>query len=311
MVKAKTPRAPKKVIQHIPAYNMLGIGGLTGTAQRGPPDPLRQLEADEVEEQRKMINNLRHEELILRRENRIDREQKKQDSFRGKGGNDQLESYKRFMELQNMALNMNAKKEDPITEAVKAIVPMAFNALMAPQPDPVEQIARYQQLGLIPQHGTAGEHNKFSVELEKIRGERMLLGKQHDLQLYKLQLEQANRQEMLETAAKIIGPLLGVAGGEMAKKMEQKGMTAAIQARNPGFEKTILNTLGAGATSPGSLQGETAEMLIRCDCGYDKVMLVPVPPPQVLSCPGCGKTLLTGSDPSVEKELKEQWRAQK
>ena len=73
MAKAKTPRAPKKVIQHVPAYDLLGVGGLMGTGARGQPDPLRQLEAEESAEERKMINNLRHEELILRRENRIDK----------------------------------------------------------------------------------------------------------------------------------------------------------------------------------------------------------------------------------------------
>jgi hypothetical protein len=65
---------------------------------------------------------------------------------------------------------------------------------------------------------------------------------------------------------------------------------------NPGNPTAYQEFLEReGFVSPSSLQGETAEMRVACDCGYDRVLIVPVPPPARLSCPGCGTTLNTAA----------------
>ncbi len=282
MAKAKAPRTPKKVIQHVPAYDLPFVGGLMGTAQQRQPDPLRQLEAEEIAEQRKMVNNLRHEELILRRENRIDREMQKQDLLRGKNKNDSLDGLKKVLEIQKM---MDGKKEDSITEQVgKALVPAIINSLTQRQPDPLEQIMRYQQAGFIPQHGTSGEDNQFTVERQKMRHEHEYRIRELDLKDRERELKYMQRNDLITTITKALAPM--VAGvGEEAMKKAGENMARNVLHGDAGTVRTVMDQTNV----------EPSRIMIKCSCGFSDDMYFNGPPPQLISCPECGQELRTGT----------------
>ena len=279
--KAKTTRTPKKV--HVPAFDMLGVGGLLGSTQRVQPDPLRQLEAEEVAEQRKMVNNLRHEELILRRENRIDREMQKQDALRGKNKNDSLDGLKKVLEIKNI---LDVKKEDSITEQVgKALVPAIINSLTQRQPDPLDQIMRYQQAGFIPAHNTTGEHNAFSVEAQKMRNEHEFRIRELDLKDKERELRYMQRNDIITTITKALAPVVASVSEDALKKA---GENMARQAKHgdPGTIRTVLDQ------TPNV---EPSKILIKCNCGFTDDMYFHGAPPNLINCPECNQELRTGT----------------
>jgi len=115
--------------------------------------------------------------------------------------------------------------------------------------------------------------------------------------------------------AQLLSPWVAIQGNKMANSMREQGATMATNWRNPGnprnpsdpaYDKFLQDT---GIVEPGPLSGETAEMQIVCDCGFNKSMIVPVPPPQSLSCPGCGKKLNTAPQPGTDEEPKAQWES--
>ncbi|MBA7558362.1 hypothetical protein ES705_51161 [subsurface metagenome] len=122
-----------------------------------------------------------------------------------------------------------------------------------------------------------------------------------DLELKKMGLEAEERHQRLAMIITGLSPVLTLFGAKTAEDMQQRGMDMGRQLRNPNLspETALLK----------NLMGETAEMQIQCSCGYNKSMLVPVPPPASLSCPACGKTLLTGSQPDTDDEDAE-WKRQ-
>jgi len=284
--KSKVPKTPKKVT--IPAYNLMGIGGIQGTARR-QTDPFTQLEREEYEERKKAIDNLRHEELILRRENRIDREQKKQDAFRQQNQpqNQMKDTIEMYRGLNSLTKEMQTQpKEDPVTEAVKQIVPLAFNALMAPQPDPVDQLMKYKQLGdMFASNRTGGTSNEIDLKIEQIRGEREMGFRKLDLENKKFLLELEQKQNMVNTLVNLGGNLVTAFQGPITQKMNELGQASARHSM-AGTVPTVLEQTPIV---------EPSKILIKCDCGFSDFMYFNGLPPQLISCPECGQKLRTGT----------------
>ena len=216
-------------------------------------------------------------------------------------------------------MNQPKEQSDKTLEYLKFFNTLIKQYQGAPQTSFWDDYIKARELGIFGS-STSGDPNQFSVEMEKLRGERMLTGKKFDLEIHKMKMEAEAKQNNLGMIAQVAAPILAFAGGKMATEMKEKGMEHASRLRNPGtpnpksgYQKFIEK---AGIVNPNSLQGETAEMKIMCTCGYDKVMLVPVPPPPTLTCPGCGSSLITGTQPmgtpsSPDAELKAQWRKNK
>ncbi len=286
MTKPKTPKTPKKVT--IPAYNLMGIGGLQGTARR-QVDPFTQLEREEYEERKKAIDNLRHEELILRRENRIDRETLKQDAFRQRNQpqNQMKDTIEMYRGLNLLTKEMQTQpKMDPVTEAVKQIVPMAFNALMAPQPDPVDQLIKYREMSKIMSEGrTGGTSNEIDLKIEQIRGEREMGFRKMDLENKKFMLEYEQKQNMLNTLVNLGGNVLTAFQGPITQKMNELGQATARH----GVAGTVPTVM------PQTAGGEPSRVLVKCSCGFADDMYFTGQPPSLITCPKCGQELRTGT----------------
>ena len=56
------------------------------------------------------------------------------------------------------------------------------------------------------------------------------------------------------------------------------------------------------------INGELAEVNIKCPCGYDKILMLPNPPPGEISCPQCNKLLNIGAPIPSEEEIVNEWR---
>ena len=286
MPKAKTPKTPKKV--HIPAYNLMGIGGLQGTARR-QVDPFTQLEREEYEERKKAIDNLRHEELILRRENRIDRETLKQDAFRQRNQpqNQMKDTIEMYRGLNLLTKEMQSQpKEDPVTEAVKAIVPMAFNALMAPQPDFMDQALKYKQFGdLFKNSNRTGEDNEWTLKRQESQNEHELKMLQTDLANKKFLLEVDQKQNTFNSLLKVGGNLVEAFQGPITKRMNDLGQSTARHSQ-AGTVQTVMDQ------TPNV---ESSKVMIKCSCGFSDFMYFHGAPPNLISCPECGQELRTGT----------------
>ncbi len=306
MARKKSPLEPSAGSRKR-AYNMDGMTNISVA-----PDPLRQIENEAIRDLSNEYRQLRIEEMIA----------KKRKQLTGSTPSSNTQSQKEYLENYKIMMEI-AKMNQPKDQPDKTLDYLAFfNTLIkqyqgSTQPSFFDEYIKARELGIFGSQ-ESGEHNQFSVELEKIRGERMLTGKKFDLELHKMRLEAEAKQNTIGMLTQIAAPILAIAGGKMAVDMQEKGMDHAgkiLKPGNPsqtGYQKFLEK---AGIVNPNSLQGETAEMKIMCNCGYDKMMLVPVPPPSTLTCPGCGATLLTGTQPgstlgtpsSIDAELKKQW----
>lgn len=277
------PRVRKKRAYELP--NLINV--------QTPPDPIRQIENEALRDLSNEYRTLRIEEMLQKK--------RKQMAASGPMSNTQaqrenLEYFKTVMDLAKM--NQPKEGPDQTLEYLKFFNQMNLQNQQLNAPSSFfDQYVKAREMGIVGNPAT-GEHNTFSVELEKIRGERMLRGKKHDLSLYKLQLEQEARRDNMGLIGQILGPVLAVGGNEIAKRMHDKGVEMGERARNP-FNPTSQ-----------MLQGETAKLEIQCDCGFSEALLVPVPPPATVACPGCGKILHTGPPPLDDLEVNKQWQRQ-
>lgn len=268
-----------------------------------PQDPITEIENQNLRDLSNEYRVLRLEEMLSKKRQQIS----KGPTSGIQGQRDILETFKVFSEIQK--INKPSEGVDKTLEYLKF-----FNTMMQGQGSPgfFEQYARAKELGIM-HDSDPGNPNKFSVEMEKLRGERMLTAKKIDLELTKLRLEQANGQDKLAMLANFLSPFVAIQGNKMADGMRVAGRDMAGRwgnPNNPGDPAYNKFLEEAGFVKPSSLQGETAEMRVACDCGYDKTLIVPVPPPASISCPGCKKTLLTGPQPGTGDEEGAEWRRQ-
>lgn len=292
MVKKKSPLEP--TARRKRAYELDGMSTL-----QAPQDPLRQIEDQSLRDLSNEYRQLRVEEMIAKKRKQLDSSSPTSNIQTQK---ENLELLKTMMELQKMS--QPKESPDKTLEYLNF-----FNTLMKQyqgsnaQPSFFDEYIKARELGIVG-HSEPGEPNSFSVEMEKLRGERMLDSKRIDLELKKMSLKAEDGRNKIGMVASILSPVAAYTSGKMAEDMRKRGMDTAnkfIHPGNPSPEAAILS----------SLQGETAEMQITCDCGFNKSMLVPVPPPSNLACPGCGKILTTGPPPSSNEEAEDEWRNEK
>ncbi len=306
MVKKKSPLEPSAGPRKR-AYELPGMINIQGST-----DPLRQIENEAIRDLSNEYRQLRIEEMIQKKRKQM-----------GGGPTSNAQVQQENLSIIKTVMDI-AKMNQPPQSPDKTLDYLAFfNTLIkqyqgTSQPSFFDEYIKARELGIFGSQ-ESGEHNQFSVELEKIRGERMLTGKKFDLELHKMRLEAEAKQNTISMLTQIAAPLLAIAGGKMATEMQEKGMSHASRILKPGNPKSKSEYQEffekARIIPSNSLQGETAEMKIMCTCGYDKMMLVPVPPPPTLTCPGCGATLLTGTQPgstlgtpsNIDAELKKQW----
>ena len=291
MTKKKSPLEPP--VRRKRAYELDGM-----TMIQAPQDPLRQIENQAISDLSNEYRQLRIEEMIQKK--------RKQLSASGIPANIQnkenLDTIKTLLEIQKMSAP--EKTPDRTLDYLKF-----FTDLLKTQGQPIsfwDEYGKMRELGLIG-HNDPGEPNKFSVEMEKLRGERMLTSKKIDLELQKMRLEQEDGRNKLGMLAQFLSPFVAIQGSRMADNMRLHGQNTANTVRNPGSDPAYNEFLKTTGIAPETLQGETAEMQILCDCGYDKIMIVPNPPPPALACPGCGKILTTGPPPSTDEETEDNW----
>jgi len=284
------------------AYELDGLIPLRAPARA--QDQIGQIESQALTDLANEYRVLRIEELISKKRGQI----AKGPSSGAQNQKDSLDLVKGVFEISQMIKG----KENPnqTLEYLKF-----FNQMMASQGSPgfFEQYARAKEIGILGH--TEGESNQFSVEMERLRGERMMESKKIDLELTKMRLEQEDGRQKIAMLAQFFSPLVALGGARMADGMREQGATMAANWRNPGNPRNPGDPAydqylrDVGIVEPGSLSGETAEMQIVCDCGFNKSMIVPVPPPPSLSCPGCGKKLNTAPQPSTDEESKAQWES--
>jgi hypothetical protein len=283
---------------------------VTGTKPQSQLDPLDQLMEDEARGLASEARRLRLEEIIETRKRKLSRT-RQGSPIMGDDSN-QLMNLMNLMNKQletgvKIATSREGSGSNPaqVLEYVKL-----FNDIMRSQgagPSFFEQFQQAREMGLINQ-SEGGDPNKFSVQMESLRSERMLTAKKIDLELMKMRLQQEDGQNKLALLAQIFAPVVAYSGNKMSEDMRARGADAASRIMNP--EQNIFTDLmeQGGIINPGSLQGKTGKMLINCDCGFSESMLVPIPPPEQISCPNCGKKLLTGPQPGTGDEEDAEWK---
>ncbi len=287
MVKRKTPLEPtsrRKRTYELP--NLLNV--------RVQPDPLREIETQIFRDLSDEYRALKIETMIEATRKRLDKSAPASNIHLQK---ENLEYFKTVMDLAKM--NQPKDQPDRTLEYLKF-----FNTVTQNQgapPNFFDQYIKGRELGIFGQPST-GDSNTSDVEIEKLRGERMLNSKRLDLELTKLRLEQDAKRDTLGMVGQFLAPFVAFGGGKLAEDMQARGMRAGAGMHNLGNpSQGIL---------PNSLQGQTAELHFKCTCGYDKVLVVPSPPPPQITCPGCGESLNTGPPPLGDLETSAQWRPQ-
>ncbi len=261
---------------------------------RVPQDPLRQIEEQTNWDLRNEYLQLKHEEMILKKRRQLEKLSPASNIQMQK---ESLDYFKTVMELAKM--NQPKDQPDRNLEYLKFFHTVTQN--QGAPPNFFDQYVKGRELGIFGQPST-GDSNKSDVEIEKLKGERMLNSKRLDLELTKLRLEQDAKRDTLGMVGQFLAPFVAFGGGKMAEDMKAIGMRAGAGMHNPGNpSQGIL---------PNSLQGPTAELHFKCTCGYDKVLVVPSPPPAQIACPGCGESLNTGPPPLGDLEAASQWRDQ-
>ena len=269
-----------------------------------PSDPIRQIENEAIRDLSNEYRTLRIEELIAKKKKQLTASVPTSNIQAQK---ENLEYIKTVMELSKM--NQPKEGPDQTLEYLKFFNQMNLQNQQLNAPSSFfDQYLKAREMGIVGNPST-GEHNQFSVELEKLRSERMMSGKKIDLELHKMRLEQESNQGKIGMIGQIVAPFMAYSGAKLAEDMKARGADMGNRYRNSGNSQNALNEFlqEQGIINPNSLQGKTAEMKISCPCGYDKVLMVPLPPPAQISCPGCGKTLQTGPAPSGDEETREQW----
>ncbi len=294
MPKKKSPLEPR--VRRKRAYELPNLINVNT-----PPDPIRQIENEAIRDLSNEYRQLRIEEMIAKK--------KKQLTASGSPSNIQaqrenLEYFKTVMELSKM----NQPKEGPdrTLDYLKF-----FHTVTQNQGAPANFFGQYikgRELGIFGQPST-GNSNTSDVEIEKLRGERMLSGKKIDLELHKMKLEQENGREKMGILAQILSPFVAFSGAQMADQMKRTGQNMAANMRNPGKPNAYQDFLQeTGIVSPGALSGDTAKLQFECSCGFSDALLVPMPVPASVSCPNCGQQLSTGPPQISDAEVSTQWQ---
>ncbi len=303
------PRRKKSPLEPTPkrmrAYEMPNLVNV-----RVQPDPIREIENEAMRDLSNEYRQLRVEEMIAKKRKQLAKTSPSDDTDMQKKNLDIIEGViKVAKELQPQA------GKDETLEYVKLIKEVLMESTKNQPgrgPSFFESIISdpnlYQRAQDIFGRGKTGETNSSDIEIEKLRGERDSNNRKWDLELRKLQLQNEDRRGNMEMIAGILGPVLAAGGAQLAQNMNQTGMDMGSRMRNPG--NPAPGSVYQELLKDAGLQGETGELHFKCTCGYDKVMVVPVPIPAQISCPGCGQSLNTGPPQLSDLETAAKWRPQ-
>ena len=306
MPKKKNPLEPTP--RRTRAYELPNLVNVRGTQ-----DPIRDIENEALRDLSNDYRRLRIEEMIQKKRAQLEKSSPSSDISMQKQNLDIVGSIVKIAKELSPSSGKDQTLEylrffNEITQNQGGKGSSFFESM-------VQDPALYQRTQEIFSGGRSGTTNTSDIEIEKLRGERMLSGKKIDLEIFKMRLENELRASNMGIIANILGPILSLGGAQVARTMQQKGMEMGQGHLNPGAPASSQDSLrgilqGAGLIKPDSLQGQTGEMLIKCYCGYNKIMLVPDPPPKILNCPGCGQPLETSVGiPSItDEEAGAQWK---
>jgi len=298
MARKKSPLEP--TVRRKRAYE---IGGLSNVQQA--PDPIREIESE-------ALRDLSNEYRLLRIEELISKKKRQLGGIANPSSNIQLQQ-------QNLALFKGmidiAKSAQPAAGPDKSIefaklITTIYGEIMKNQnrgsPSFFENILtdpnlynRAQSLGIFGNRGEGANMNTFSVEIEKLRGDRDLQNRKFDLELQKSRLQHEDSRYKTEMVLRALGPIMQIAGNSLARDSYAMGKNVLNRAGNPGAHNSNPNPYATG---------ELATVEIICDCGFNDKMLLPNPPPAQVSCPGCSKVLNVGSEIPTESETVDAWR---
>jgi len=181
---------------------------------------------------------------------------------------------------------MTENVQNPMKEMLKQ---------MQPQPSAFEQIlmnpdlfARAKEIGMFGGQQKAGDANQFSLEIEKLRGERELSMKQIDLEWRKMMLENEAKDRRTTTILNTLTPLTALFAGPVDQRMRQMG-------RQMGNPQQVQQPPIAHATT----QPQQTTLEITCTaCGHTEVKPIMGAVPDRIPCPGCGAELIVGGPQS-------------
>jgi len=159
------------------AYELDGLVPLRAPARA--QDQIGQIESQALTDLANEYRILRIEELISKKRGQI-----------AKGPSSDVQSQKNSLDLVKGVFEISEmiqgkKNPDQTLEYLKF-----YNQMMQNQGSPgfFQQYQQAKELGIVGH--SEGESNQFSVEMERLRGERMMESKKIDLELTKMRLEQ-------------------------------------------------------------------------------------------------------------------------
>ena len=133
----------------------------------------------------------------------------------------------------------------------------------------------------------AGEANQFSLEIEKLRGEREFSIKKLDLEWRKMMLENEAKERRTATILNSLTPLTALFAGPVDQRMRQMG-------RQMGNPQQVQQPPVAHATVQQPIPQQTNLEITCTACGHTEVKPIMGVVPDRIPCPGCGAELIVG-----------------
>ncbi len=289
MARKKTPKT-----QRVHLYDLVSEKG--SPRQNNPYDDLLREEAMSLASEARRLGL---EQLILNRKMKIEQTKQGSTILGGENSNQLLQ----LVQMMNSQLTQGIQlaTSGNQSETIKPLeyLRLAKELLLSDQkshnqPSFFDNFLKLRELGMISS-SSATDQNQFSVQIERLRGERDLQNRKYDLELQKSRLQHDQRARMLETLISSFVPMLNLASNSLAQESKNLGRNLVERVGNPV------------AHNPGP-DPETATIDISCRCGYQNALLVPVPVPEKITCPGCGTVLNVGETPPPDSETADAWR---
>ena len=280
MPKRKSPLEPRTRRKR--AYEII-----EGMPIQYPQDPLRELENQTLRDLSTEYRVMRIEEMIAKKKKQLDKVDAPGSDISMQKQN--LEMIKTMMEIAKM--NQPKEGKDNTLEYVKMFKDLMlesaklrggggqsfFESMLTDQ----NLFARTQDLF----RRGEGEANQFSLEIEKVRGERMMQNKKFDLEIQRERLQREMDMQKLNMVLGTLNPIMSLGAQKLEQGVKQRGMDFG-RPQNPGNPNPT---------------GEMSEVRIQCNCGFDSPMFFAGDPPSQVSCPGCGAVLSIGVEGSSEE----------
>jgi len=290
MARKKTPKTTR-----VHLYDLVSEKG--SPRQTNPYDELLREEAQSLASEARRLGL---EQLILNRKMKIERTKQGSTILGGGENSNQLLQLVQMMNsqlTQGISLASSGNQTDPLKplEMLKLAKEILLdNQKSHNQPSFFDNFLKLRELGMISS-SPATDQNQFSVQIERLRGERDMNNRKYDLELQKSRLQHDQRARMLETLISSFVPMLNLASNSLAQESKNLGRNLVERVGNPV------------AHNPGTAP-EMAAIDISCKCGYQNTLLVPVPPPETITCPGCSVVMNVGATPPPDSLTSDAWK---